>query len=876
MVAPNTGYNLNPNQFVSSNQSFSSLVKEVGSNNGLNNLHTISPGQTITLPDGSTTTVQRGDTLSGIVDKWKTNTEANKQPEPQPAKEDPPPAPPAKEEPPPPVTKPEVNDENAPVTEPQPAKPIPVSKPSKDSGSKMPPIRPNPLSKYSSYTYNISLYMINPDTFNIYADGGHTVPKDWKLICSSGGINNQGENKRADGFDLDVFIDNLVIKNAISSKETMGASNVFDISFQIFEPYGFGFPTRLIKAAQQVQSNSKIQRSVKESITALQVYYLLAIRFYGYDENGNVMKDQKNTSDPNATYERTFPITIYGFDFKLDPKMVTYNVKAKVIPEQVVFGKSKQEIPEDMTVKGETVRDVLEGSNDNNKQTDITGLLQRLNEIQQKLLDDGQIKVKDVYKIKFEPNTGIENAKLVDVENNPLEKTANSNVKSADSVNVKNESLPAVVSLRTRPISITAGSTILQAIDQIISQSSYVTNALKITNNEKYEKVKNTDEDYDENTPSTIGWYNVVPSCKLLNFDTKRNVFATEITYIIKRYEVPYIRGLRLGKRTPYYGPVKRYKHWYMSNDLTQNIHEKEIISYDVNYNLLYFNLAGYGTEAPMDETNDNAPVANLGSGSNPTGKAAGWFDKAVGPFKTFLYSPGDQIKARINILGDPDYLMTSSTKGYEEALTKYFGTDQSINPSSGQVFIEIDFRNATDYNNGDSKKNAGLMDVSQDGDILFWPYPADIKKDVQGVIYMVWQVISNFNRGVFTQELKTCIPPFVSDTTDEKVAANAFDEGGFANLDGFGGAMDVAGFSDLGNLTDVASMVANNTDLTNTLSEGVTSSLNTLTNDEIGNNVASTETLPSEFNGSFNVADDNKNYAINESFNNEGGREVA
>jgi hypothetical protein len=290
----------------------------------------------------------------------------------------------------------------------------------------------------------------------------------------------------------------------------------------------------------------------------------------------------------------------------------------------------------------------------------------------------------------------------------------------------------------------------------------------------------------------------------------------------------------------------------------------------------LYFNLAGYGTEAPLDETNDSAPVANLASGSNPTGKAAGWYDKAVGPFKTFLYSPGDQIKAKIVILGDPDYLMTSTTKGYEEALTKYFGTDQSINPSSGQVFIEIDFRDAKDYNDTDSKKNAGLMDVSQDGDILFWPYPADMKKDVQGTVYMVWQVISVFNRGSFTQELKTCIPPFVNDTTDEKVAQGAFDEGGFAEMDGFGSAFDTASFSDLGNLTDVTSMALNNTDVMNELSDGVTSSLNTLTNEEIGDKVASIETIPSELNGSFNVADDNKTYAINESYLNEGGREEA
>jgi len=241
---------------------------------------------------------------------------------------------------------------------------------------------------------------------------------------------------------------------------------------------------------------------------------------------------------------------------------------------------------------------------------------------------------------------------------------------------------------------------------------------------------------------------------------------------------VPYIRGIQLGKRTPYYGPVKRYKHWFMSNDLDKqnSQHQKEILTYEVTYNLLYFNLAGYGTDAPNDVTDDSAPVANLSGGSNPQGKAPGYFDKTVGPLKTFLYSPGDQLKAKIVILGDPDYLMTSTTKGYEEAITKWFGTDQSINPNSGQVFIEINFRDAQDYSPANGKKADGLLNPSQDGDILFWKYPDSIKKKVQGTIYMVWQVASTFERGVFKQELKVCIPPFVSDKPTDKseVAENA------------------------------------------------------------------------------------------------------
>jgi len=768
-----------PYQYPSSNTSFSQTVTSVASSNGLKNANSVSPGQIIKLPDGSTATVQKGDTLSGIVDKWKTNAATQAQPTPvtqavaaAPAGTSNPDF--VEHDTPPRVDVNNLVDEKT--------KPISVDTPT--GSNKIPPIRANPLSAFSSSTYNISLYMINPDTFNQYANGGHKVPKDWKLICRSGGINNSGdENGRAEGFELDYYIDGLRITTAISSKETYSACNSFDFSFQVYEPYGFSFPTRLVTAATKVQAASKIQRNISGSITALQTQYLLVIRFYGYDKNGKLVTSndypmaEKNTSDPTAVFERSFPIQISGFDFKLDPKMVVYNVKAKLISEQLGLGKTKLEIPDALTVKGETVRDVLSGSDDDNKNSNATGLMQQLNEHQQKLFDNKKIEVKDKFSIRFEgdENSPIGKAVLVDVENDPIEKSPNTSVTSADGVNAKTASQPAVISRRTRPISLNKGDSILQAIDQIITQSSYVTSALKIKTKEEYTQDQESEPDYIENTPVTIGWYNVVPDVKLLAFDNKRNVFATDVTYIIKRYEVPYIRGLQLGKRTPYYGPVKRYKHWFMSNDLDKknSQHQKEILNYEVTYNLLYFNLAGYGTDAPNDVTDDSAPVANLSGGSNPQGKAPGYFDKAVSPLKTFLYSPGDQLKAKIAILGDPDYLMTSTTKGYEEAITKWFGTDQSINPNSGQVFIEIDFRDAEDYSPSTGKKADGLLNPSQDGNILFWKYPDSIKKYVQGTIYMVWQVISTFEKGIFKQELKVCIPPFVSDKpTDKSVNA--------------------------------------------------------------------------------------------------------
>ena len=776
--------------YPSSNLSFSQTVNKVVSDNGLKNPNSISPGQVITLPDGSTVTVQRGDTLSGIVDKWKTNAAEQAKPTPEPAVQ-----PPTTTEPAPiveqPSGEPAYRVEITGYNKEEPVKPPPIKVNTPSGSNKVAPLRANPLSAFSSSTYNISLYMINPDTYNLYSQG-YKIPNDWKLICRSGGIQGTTTHEmdgtptstsqfgeRADGFALDCYIDNLVIKTAISSKETLSACNSYDFTFQIFEPYGFSLPTRLIKAARKVQAASKIKRNVNESITALQVQYMLVIRFYGYDKDGNIMKSAERSeavTDTTASFERCFPIIIYGFDFKLDTKMVTYNVKAKTASEQLGLGQTRLKIPENMTLAGKTVKDILQGSDEKNKNPNVMGLMQRLNEIQQRKLDLGEIEVKDTWNIKFEPNTGIETAEMVDTDFNPNEKSRNAPVSSADSVNVKLAAKQPVIQKQFRPVSVNSGDSILQVVEQVISQSTYVTKALKITPSEEFTQAKDDEKNYKESEGDTIGWYSVIPNVVLGKYDNKRNQFATEITYIIKRYEVPYIRGLDLGKRVPYYGPVKRYKHWFMSDDLSKknSQHQKEILSYDVTYNLLYFNLAGLGNEWEKEQTDDPAPNEKSAGGSNTQGKAPGWYDKAVGPFKTFLYSPADQIKAKIVILGDPDYLMTSTSKGYDEAVKKWFGTDQSINPNSGQVFIEIQFRDATDYESNSGKPSDGLLNPSQDDDILFWKYPDSIKKDVQGVIYMVWHVTSTFNKGIFQQELKTCVPPFVSDKNDSTKAQSS------------------------------------------------------------------------------------------------------
>jgi hypothetical protein len=76
----------------------------------------------------------------------------------------------------------------------------------------------NPLSNFSSYTYQITLYMITPDAYDAFIETGRRKidalsngTEGAFIVAQSGGINNE-TSRRPPGFKYDYFIDDLKIK----------------------------------------------------------------------------------------------------------------------------------------------------------------------------------------------------------------------------------------------------------------------------------------------------------------------------------------------------------------------------------------------------------------------------------------------------------------------------------------------------------------------------------------------------------------------------------------------------------------------------------------------------------------------------------------
>jgi hypothetical protein len=97
----------------------------------------------------------------------------------------------------------------------------------------------------------------------------------------------------------------------------------------------------------------------------------------------------------------------------------------------------------------------------------------------------------------------------------------------------------------------------------------------------------------------------------------------------------------------------------------------------------------------------------------------------------------------------------------------RFYGTTGfNVNANGGQVFMEINFKEAVDYADGATAAQ-GMMPTADTGtldindSILFWEYPENIANIVEGVSFQVVNIKSMFKNGTFTQNLDCVINTF-------------------------------------------------------------------------------------------------------------------
>ena len=230
------------------------------------------------------------------------------------------------------------------------------------------------------------------------------------------------------------------------------------------------------------------------------------------------------------------------------------------------------------------------------------------------------------------------------------------------------------------------------------------------------------------------------------------------ITYLIAPYETPVVMSAYANNGITYYGPHKRYDYWYTGLN-------SEIVSYEQTLDTAFYNVAlvpststGEGKGGPVDVPlvpNQRTNMPRIGR----TDVGA----EAQNSYLTSLYDPAAWASAKITILGDPDFLIqdAESKDGIGQVYNKFYGTNGfTIKANGGQVFIEIDFKEAIDFDH-----NKGTLSINES--VLFWKYPESLSKIIKGICYQVIKVESNFNNGKFTQVLTCNIATFGDSKTD-------------------------------------------------------------------------------------------------------------
>lgn len=615
----------------------------------------------------------------------------------------------------------------------------------------------NPLGDYPSYTYNLSLYMLTPDAYDGFVKSGRknldTSPggSGAVIIAQSGGINNTNQ-QRGTGFTMDYYIDNLRIVTITNGKDSETATNTTEISFNITEPYGFSFISNLKRAADDLITKSQA-KGIKNLGNATRQFFMLGIRFIGYDQQGNVI-----TKD-DGLGERFYDIMITKMSFKLDNKATVYSIQAASMAPGTAFGVKRGIWDTGGTVRGATVYDMLKD------------MCNQMNQQAKELSKNSTVRP-NTYSFKFMPagdgedeqkTSPIFNASMKSQTDIDKQKLPGSNARKAAESNDK-AAASATPDLAARELSIPKGTPILQAFELIISRSTYIEDAFKVLQTSALENdPKNPKKDINKPTDSQdkIRWYNVSAECTNAQYDEKIQDFTWDIKYIFRVYETPVVDNPYSNLGINYYGPHKRYKYWYTGKN-------SEIISYTQTLDNTFFNAA-----VAVPDPDNNSSTANPATATSP-GKQAdaprtdsvNQQNQGKSAFLASLFDPGAYAKANLKILGDPDFLMPESTSSVNNVYNQFYGTDgYTVSANGGQVFIEIDFKEAQDYNyasdDGITYKstNDGLMSLNDK--IQFWKYPTEIDDQVEGVSFMVLRVVSTFGNGKFEQDLDLTVNTF-------------------------------------------------------------------------------------------------------------------
>jgi len=600
-------------------------------------------------------------------------------------------------------------------------------------------------------------------------------------------------------FPNDFYIDQVTLENVVGAGGNNGSPHqTATMKFTVIEPQNITLIDRIYEAVQDLAPKDftgKINYAAAE--------YLMIIRFYGYDINGKLVAGKQSPdpdnalTDTNAIVEKYIPFKINNIKWAVNGKQVSYEFDCTGAHNAIATSQRRGTIPFDIEVSGGTVKEVLGGGIqyvNNTPPTDTPGasttatagndgsydrveaarlrrqgggqpaspppppkansapqptiktikqgLLKAMNDIQDELVKKGVYEQADRYVIKFASDAK-------DIENGTITKPSATKNKAtapmgqAASQNTQSSSPDKQqVDNTQRNVSVRAGTQLMQALDTIIRNSSYITNQATTIIDETTNKPVPNPKAAAEN----MYWFRILMSTQQLDYDKKRNDYAYEITYTICRYKLselfsPYFP---LGR---FPGVHKSYPWWFTGVNTA-------VLDYSAEFNKAY-NLTVSGSEPGKNAAVElrqktfssmrDVPFLHYYARSNQSSQGSdSKANELAASAAEYLYSVSDTANSKITILGDPAWITQGSVTGVDGATlnNEPFEKDGTINFDTQDVLYEVAWQRPEDYD-----LNTGLAD----------PFARTLKtfgdrQPRQSVIYKARKVISEFKLGRFTQ----------------------------------------------------------------------------------------------------------------------------
>jgi len=649
-------------------------------------------------------------------------------------------------------------------------------------GKKLNSVISNPLEQYASFSPLWTLACLETAEFN-KPDKYRKSGKLKHVVFSSGGRYDSDRVRLAGGAAPEYFIENFKMSALISPTKRAGNTNAFKFEFQVFEPYSMGLFLQSLQVAARKGNYT----------TYLVAPFVLKLDFLGYNDLGQVLKPTAK----GAVRSKFFVMKITNITFNVTESGSNYQVEAIPFNHQA-FSDANVTLYNDIKISSPefgTVEEALRSGKES--------LIAALNKVELNLKASGKIGVPDQFDIQFPetasdfapadspppsatsavqnvgstpPKTvGGASANEISLPPSPVNEIgqADFGFDQGDGGNypyakedaqrdpetgiVKVENL--TIDPKNRSFQFSQGQSIVQIINTTIVNSSYVYNSLKPENKKD----------------GNIKHFMIDIQMEFLGLDPVRGEYAKKTTYRVVPYLVHEAIFMNPNAAPPGYPALekkitKAYNYIYTGQNT-------DILKFDIQINNLFFQGMQANPEKnnPNTRDNDRGGIAEqqhqnvqTGTGSSPAAQLSNIGRPDISKDPSLLATPTggpghtsietqvaesfhnafikgtsvDLVKVNLEILGDPYWLVDHGIANHfsaAESPTAMITEDQTMNYTSGSVYIYISFRTPYDIN-----------EITGEYD-----YQSQIKESPFSGIYRVVKCENMFSGGNFTQTLE-------------------------------------------------------------------------------------------------------------------------